>query len=97
MNTAILLVPMLGLGVGTAAAYGMQQRQREQERRLHFVERDELDDELTEFGIDVSHNEVCAECGRDIEPGDVGALVEDDGHYRPICNDSVCLNTYDLN
>jgi len=76
-----------------AAAYSVQQRQR----RLHFVERDDLDNELDELGIEVTHDEVCMECGREIESGEVGALVKIDGNYRPICNDSVCLDTYDLN
>jgi|AntDeeMetagen285_2_1112576.scaffolds.fasta_scaffold18479_1 hypothetical protein len=92
MNPTLLLVPLLGLGVGMATAYGVQNRQR----RLHFVERDDLDEEIDELGVEVTHDEVCMECGEEIKQGEVGALVKENGHYRPICTNSVCLDTYDL-
>lgn len=75
-----------------AAAYGKQHRQR----RLHFVERDNLDAEIDDLDIEVSEDEVCAECGRETEQGEVGALIKENGRYKPICNNPVCLDTYDL-
>lgn len=95
MNTLAVLIPafgVLGVGIGTAAAYRVSQGNR----RIHFVEEDNLETELAHFDIDVEGAEECVECGDEINPEEIGAIVLEDGEYRVVCDDPVCLDTYDL-
>lgn len=94
MSSALVLAPVLGAGIGLAAAYGVTQRQRN--RRIHFVESDNLEDELDTLDISVGAAETCVECGDEVTPEEVGALIREDGEYRVICNKPTCLDTYDL-
>jgi len=92
MESLMLLAPLIGLGVGTAAGYGVSRRNR----RIHFVEGKDLPGELDEFDIDIDEVETCAVCGEEVNPENIGALVRENGDYRVVCDDPVCLDTYDL-
>lgn len=76
-----------------AAAYGVSRRSN---KRIHFVESDNLNDELDELEIEVNESERCAECGREVDPGNVGAIIRQDDEYRVVCEKEKCLDTYDL-
>lgn len=89
----LILAPILGVGIGLTAAYGVTHRQK----RIHFVERDNLQTELENLDIEVSGSEVCVECGDELQPDEVGAIIQEDGEYRAICDQPECLDTYDLN
>lgn len=73
-------------------AYGVTHRNR----RIHFVERDNLKTELDNLNITLKHAEMCVECGEELEPADVGAVVREDGVYKAVCNKPKCLDTYDI-
>lgn len=92
MNSFLALVPLVGVGVGLATAYGVTHR----DRRIHFVERKNLETELTNLSIDVNRAETCIECGDEIDPEDIGAIVRENGGYRTVCEKQKCLDTYDL-
>lgn len=92
MQLTLLLVPLIGVGIGTAAAYGATHRNK----RIHFVQRDNLNQELESLDIDVSKTTTCAVCGDEINPEDVGAMVRDNGDFKMVCNKTSCLNTYDI-
>lgn len=95
MNNLAVLIPMfglLGVGVGTAAAYSVSQGSR----RIHFVEENNLETELSQLDIDVGGSEQCVECGNVIDPDEVGAIVLEEGEYQVVCDDPICLDTYDL-
>jgi hypothetical protein len=92
MSTLLVLASFLGVGIGLAAAYGATHKQR----RIHFVERDNLQKELDNLEIDVKRSETCVECGEEIDPDEVGAIVQVDGEYQVVCNKLKCLDSYDL-
>lgn len=93
MNIILVLVPLLGAGIGLAAAATVTS----QERRIHFVESNSLEEELDKFDINIGKAEHCVECGDEIGPGDVGAVVRNDkGEYKFVCEKSTCLDTYDV-
>lgn len=92
MNTFLILAPMVGAGIGLAAAIGVANR----ERRIHFVKREQLNEELDDLDIDIGPAETCVECGDELEPEDVGAIVRVDGEYRVLCSKPSCLDTYDV-
>jgi len=92
METLLILVPLLGAGIGSAAAFGATRRKR----RIHFVEQNELEQELTDLDIEVSHQETCMMCGDDIEPDQIGAVVRDGDEYKVVCDKPRCVDTYDL-
>lgn len=73
-------------------AYGVTHKNR----RIHFVERSNLKTELNKFDITVGPAETCVECGDELDPEDVGAVVREDGEYSVICNKQKCLDTYDI-
>lgn len=92
MNSLLVLAPLAGAGIGLAAAHGVART----DKRIHFVERNNLNEELDDLDIDVGHPERCVECGDEIDPNDVGAIIRENGEYRVICNKSMCLDTYDI-
>jgi len=94
MNSLLVLAPMFGAGIGMAAGYGVTHRNRD--RRIHFVDRGDMESELSDLDISVKSAETCVECGDDVGPGDVGAFVKEDGGYRAVCNNPACLDSYDL-
>lgn len=93
MEAILLLGPVLAAGVGGAAAYGVTHRQK----RIHFVEEDNLSKELEEFDVSIGQAETCGVCGDEVDSENVGALVRDGDEYRIICDKPKCLDTYDLN
>lgn len=92
MNSLLILAPVFGAGIGLTMAYGVTHRNR----RIHFVERDNLNRELENLDINVGHAETCIECGDDLDPEDVGAVVRESDEYRVVCNKPTCLDTYDI-
>lgn len=92
MNSLLILAPLLGVGIGAAAAFGVSGRNK----RIHFVERGNLDSELDDLEIEVENTEVCVECGDEVDPESVGAIVREGDEYRAICNKETCLDTYDI-
>lgn len=92
MNSLLILAPLVGVGIGLATAYGMTHRNR----RIHFVERDNLQGEMDNLGIQAERSEACLECTDSLEPEEVGAVVREEGEYRVVCNKPTCLDTYDL-
>ena len=94
MNSLVFLAPLFGAGMGMAAAYGTTHSPMN--KRIHFVERDNLESELEEFDVDFEETEVCGECGSRISPDEIGTIVKTDGDYKVICDDPECLDTYDV-
>lgn len=92
MNSLLVLAPMIGVGIGLLAAVGVTRRNR----RIHFVERDNIESELDDLDVSIGGGETCVECGDELDPGDVGAIVKEEGRYRAVCNKPECLDTYDL-
>jgi predicted ABC-type ATPase len=92
MNTLLILAPLLGVGIGSVAAYSYTR----ENRRIHFVDRDNLNAELNELDIEIGSVETCAVCGDEINPDNVGSIVKIDGDYRVICQKPTCLDTYDV-
>lgn len=92
MSSLQILAPLAGVGIGMAAAYGVKRRNR----RIHFVEQENLQNELDHFDIDVGPAETCVECGDELEPDDVGAVVRVEGEYKLVCQKPTCLDTYDI-
>lgn len=92
MTSPLVLAPFIGAGIGMAAAYGVTKANR----RVHFVERDNLNQELDNLDIQVSPGETCVVCGDELDPDDVGAIVRDEGQYKTVCNKPTCLDTYDI-
>lgn len=95
MTGTIIAGSILGIAVGTAAAYG--KKNQEWTKRIHFVERDKLESELDELDIDVDEGETCAECGRSIDPKDIGLVFQHEDQYKVVCDRAECLDTYDIN
>lgn len=105
MNPMFGLVPMMagattavsGSGVGlaiaastgVAAAYGVAKKPWK--KRLHVVERDNLESELED--LDIEPVEECSECGEEIQPEEIGAVVRQDGEYKIVCDKSQCLDS----
>lgn len=94
MSSALVLVPFIGVGIGIAAAYGVTHKDRH--RRIHFVERENLEEELDSLDITLGGEETCPVCGEEVSPGEVGALVRDNGHYKVIHDRPSCLDSFDL-
>jgi hypothetical protein len=92
MSSFLILAPFFGAGIGLAAAYGITQK----DRRIHFVERDNLNEEVEDLDIEIKSSETCVECGDEVNPENVGALVRDNGEYRVVCDKAKCLDTYDI-
>lgn len=92
MTSALVLAPFLGAGIGMAAAYGVSKANR----RVHFVKRDKLNQELDNLDIQVSSGETCVVCHDELDPDDVGAIVREEGEYKVVCNKPTCLDTYDI-
>jgi hypothetical protein len=92
MELTLLLVPLIGAGIGTAAACGATHRNR----RIHFVKRENLDQELESLDVDVSNTSACTMCGDEVSPEDVGAVVKDNGDFKIVCDKRSCLDTYDI-
>lgn len=92
MNTLLILAPLVGVGIGLASAYQVTRGQK----RIHFVEEKNLQSEIDDLDIEVAGSETCGECGDEIEPSEIGAVVRDGEEYVIICDDSKCLDTYDL-
>lgn len=94
MSSLQLLAPLVGAGIGAVAAYGATHRPLN--KRIHFVDRGNLESELDDLDIDVAGAETCAVCEREIQPSEIGAVVREDDDYRVICDRPECLDTYDL-
>lgn len=92
MSSLLVLIPALGVGIGLATAYGVTHT----DRRIHFVEKENLNEELEDLDIRVGHADTCGECGDEIDPDDVGAIVRNNGEYKVICSRPACLDTYDI-
>lgn len=92
MNSLLILAPFIGFGIGSVAAYSYTRK----DRRIHFVDRDNLKTELAELDIEVGSSETCVVCGDEVEPEDVGSIVKTDGEYKVVCQKSTCLDTYDV-
>lgn len=92
MISLLVLAPLIGIGIGLVAAVGVTRRNR----RIHFVERDNLESELDDLDVSIGGAETCVECGDELDPKDVGAIVRKDGEYRVVCNKPACLDTYDV-
>lgn len=94
MSSMQILAPIVGAGIGIAAAYGATHKPWK--KRVHFVERDNLESELEELDIEISGVETCELCGDEIPVEDIGAIVLDEGEYKIICDKPKCLDTYDV-
>lgn len=94
MSSLEILVPLAGAGIGMAAAYGATHKPWS--KRIHFVERDSLQSELEDLDVDVAGSETCVECGDEIAPDEIGAVVRVDGEYQVVCDKFECLDTYDV-
>lgn len=94
MNSLLLLAPIAGVGIGTVAAYGATHS--DLSKRLHFVQRENLESELDDIGVDLGAAETCVECGDEIDPSEIGAVVRIEGEYKVVCDDPECLDTYDV-
>lgn len=92
MSSALVLAPVLGVGIGIAAAYGVTHRPSN--RRIHFVERDNLEEELASLDVSVEDEETCMVCGEAVTAEEVGALVREGGRYRMIHDRPSCLDSY---
>lgn len=92
MNSFLILAPLVGAGIGLAAAVGVANKQG----RIHFVKRDQLNEELDDLDIHVGPAETCVECGDELGPEDVGAIVQVNGEYQVLCSKPSCLDTYDV-
>lgn len=92
MQSLLLLGPLIAAGIGGAAAYGVTHK----DKRIHFVEEDNLSEELDKFDISVSQAETCPICNDEVDSENVGAVIRVDDEYRVICDKSTCLDTYDL-
>lgn len=84
------MAPLVAAGAGLAAAYGTAKKPW---RRIHFVEEENLAGELDEFEIQIDSVETCVECGRDIEPGEIGELVLEGEEYNVVCERTDCLDS----
>lgn len=92
MTSPLVLAPFIGAGIGMAAAYGVTRASS----RIHFVERNNLTEELDNLDIQVGSAETCVVCGDELVPEDVGAIVQEGGDYKAVCNKPTCLDTYDI-
>jgi len=92
MSILLILAAFGGVGVGLTAAYTVTN----QDRRIHFVEQNDLNDELDDLEINVDSGEHCVVCGDEVEPSNVGAVVRYDDDYRVVCDKFSCLDTYDM-
>ncbi|MDZ7730934.1 MAG: hypothetical protein U5K37_08535 [Natrialbaceae archaeon] len=94
MYTILIAASIAGVAIGIAGAYA--QANPSLTRRLHFVERENLDSELDRFDIDVDASESCMECGDEIDPSEIAAVVNIEGEYRFVGKHPDCLDTYDV-
>jgi len=94
MSGTVIAGSLLGAAIGTAAAYGATQK--EWHKRVHFVQRNNLESEIEDLDIEIKEGETCTECGASIEPEEIGLVYREDGEYKTVCNREECLDTYDL-
>lgn len=92
MTVQLVLASIGAAGIGLTAAYA----QSRNKRRIHFVENNELGDELDNLEIEVDAPEECLVCGDNLDPEDVGAVVRKDDEYKAVCEKQSCLDTYDI-
>lgn len=95
MNAWLILAPFMAVGIGTAAAYTATHR--DWNKRIHFVKRGNLQSELSNLEIDIEEAETCVECGDEIQPEDIGAVIRVDSGYRIVCDKRMCLDIHDIN
>jgi len=87
-----LSLPIIAIGVGAAAGYSATH----QNKRIHFVERENLTSELDDLDIELGQSDRCAVCGEEVNPDNVGAIVREEGEYVIVCDKPTCLDTYDV-
>ena len=92
MITMLILASIGAVGVGLTAAYSVSR----ENRRIHFVEKNDISEELDDLEIEVSAGEECLVCGGELDAEDVGAVVKRGTEYRAVCSKRKCLDTYDL-
>lgn len=92
ISPAVLALPIVAVGIGTALAY----RTTHKNKRIHFVERESLDSELKSFDIEVGQTDSCIVCDDEVNPENIGALVQEGDEYRVVCDKPKCLDTYDI-
>lgn len=94
MTSLLILAPLIAAGMGLTVAAGLSFANRD--RRIHFVSKGHLEEELDKFDVEVEDTEHCEVCGDEIESNDVGAVIKDNGDYIFVCKKPTCLDTYDL-
>lgn len=92
MESLLVLAPVIGAGIGTAAGYGTSRRKR----RIHFVERKNLNQELERLDVSVDQAERCAVCGDELAPTDVEAIIREDGDYKFVCGKVKCHDIFNF-
>lgn len=92
MFNLIVLTIVIGIGLGSTTAYGISRSRRK--KRIHFCKAENLEKELDRFDIELAQKDRCTVCGEEINPEDMGSIIENNGEYFAICNEQTCLDNY---
>ena len=82
------------MGVGLAAAHQKKTKSQHNEKHIHFVEKENLQEELDNLGIEPTATEACNVCGDELQPHEIEEVVATEDGYRAICDEDSCLTEY---